>query len=396
MASKLSHMPNTLSVALSQLKQAPNKFHHAFGGPTSARKGSHSPAPQPPAGRNARDPSDDAHPDTPPVPALLDVVPRLRMTYWVTNSGRRRVATGRHHYRIVTSHGRIVRVSDNLLDIIRLIDGQRSVREITTVLAAQQCRPVHPIEIVYLIRTRLAPARLVHLPATPARITGATQDLDARSLLVLPPGADLRLARRTHRLTPTGQPIDSALSPRPERSRHIARTSAGRALITVAASILIFAVGAGLGLGLGHHGWLFGGQQAQAKPATTQLSVKSQGPTPAPTPNPYATSTYVWRAGDNLTAVARQFHMPPQIILEANNLASANGIQPGTALIIPSRYRPGLNPLQMQHPIYYVVQPGDTLSSIAVTFNATTFDIDSMNNITDYTLLFPGQGLLIP
>lgn len=44
----------------------------------------------------------------------------------------------------------------------------------------------------------------------------------------------------------------------------------------------------------------------------------------------------------------------------------------------------------------YIVQPGDTLSSIAVRFNVTLADLLAANNMTDPNLLAAGQQLVIP
>ena len=44
----------------------------------------------------------------------------------------------------------------------------------------------------------------------------------------------------------------------------------------------------------------------------------------------------------------------------------------------------------------YVVQPGDTLSSIARSFNTTVSAIVSANNITNPNLIYAGQTLIIP
>ena len=45
---------------------------------------------------------------------------------------------------------------------------------------------------------------------------------------------------------------------------------------------------------------------------------------------------------------------------------------------------------------FYIVQPGDTLSSIALRFNVTVNDLMSANNISDPNLLAAGQQLVIP
>src|ERR1051326_1920507 len=99
-----------------------------------------------------------------PIAALLAFVPRLRTTYRVLNGNARApVATGRTHYRLRLGAGQTLYVSDNLLDLVRLIDGRRSIQALSDALAEQQGRPVHPAEIVYLLRRQLVPGGLVEL-----------------------------------------------------------------------------------------------------------------------------------------------------------------------------------------------------------------------------------------
>ena len=47
-------------------------------------------------------------------------------------------------------------------------------------------------------------------------------------------------------------------------------------------------------------------------------------------------------------------------------------------------------------PMVYIVQPGDTLRSIATRFGTTAEAICTYNNLPNCNLIYPGQELLIP
>jgi LysM repeat protein len=72
---------------------------------------------------------------------------------WATSRRRYRVRVGWH-----TAH-----VSDNLLDLLLLVDGRHTVAEITDELERRQERQVHVAEVAYLLRERLGAAGLVRL-----------------------------------------------------------------------------------------------------------------------------------------------------------------------------------------------------------------------------------------
>jgi LysM repeat protein len=57
----------------------------------------------------------------------------------------------------------VARVSDNIVELLLLVDGQRTVTELAAELGRRQGRFVHPAEVGYLLRRRLAPAGLVRI-----------------------------------------------------------------------------------------------------------------------------------------------------------------------------------------------------------------------------------------
>jgi len=108
---------------------------------------------------------------------------------------------------------------------------------------------------------------------------------------------------------------------------------------------------------------------------------------------------YVIQPGDTLLSIASRFNTTVQAILAANpQITNPNVILVGQVIIIPGT-TPGPQPPPPPPPTTgtYVVQRGDTLSSIARRFGTTVNAILAANpQITNPNLIFPGQVLVIP
>ena len=108
------------------------------------------------------------------------------------------------------------------------------------------------------------------------------------------------------------------------------------------------------------------------------------------------TTTYIVQSGDTLTSIAIKFDTTVQAIAELNDLQNPNLIYVGEILKIPTNSRGNLSAPSSRHYIKtYIVQSGDTLTSIAKKFNTTTDKIALLNNITNPNLIYPGQILKI-
>lgn len=135
------------------------------------------------------------------------------------------------------------------------------------------------------------------------------------------------------------------------------------------------------------------------------------GPAPAPEPSPAPTDVYTVQPGDSLSTIAlklgvdeAELYADNRAQIEADaqangQLNSANGhwIYPGTVLVVP-----GSNPVG-EHA--YTVQPGDSLSLIAMKTSAeegreiTWEEIYDLNRAVigpNPDLIYPGQVLEIP
>jgi len=368
--------------------------------------------------------SPSQHLDQLPIAALLAFVPRLRTTYRVINpqSGRQ-VATPRTHYRLRLATGQTLYISDNLLDLVRLIDGRRSIQALSDALAERQSRPVHPAEIVYLIRRRLAPGGLVELslplalpeprPTTPlgrsARSAGIAQAANgaAERRLTGATDAAAHVQRRT-----ISRPVEKRLEVewippgrRAERLRatrrpsRLARRLKRASYVNLVATFLVV-LAAGTAFAFAHAGFshasftppslssIFG-----AATPTVTITLRTVTPTPTPPPQPMR---YVVQGTDTLAKIAAHFHVTVTALLLVNNMKSPAQLQDGQVLIIPTVYHPGANPATLAYPIFYVVRQGDNLSSIAQFFG-TTFDIlVHFNHLTNPNLIKPGDSLVIP
>jgi putative chitinase len=133
---------------------------------------------------------------------------------------------------------------------------------------------------------------------------------------------------------------------------------------------------------------------------------------------------YTVRAGDFVARIAQQFNSSVEAIIIANQLNENGLIFVGQQLIIPLAQLPTATltpsitptgatatpaamtvtppagtprpPVTTGPTILYIVQPGDSLSSIAVRFGTTVQAIAQANNILNFNLVAAGQRLNIP
>ncbi len=120
-----------------------------------------------------------------------------------------------------------------------------------------------------------------------------------------------------------------------------------------------------------------------------RLTIPGGGSTPA-----QSTGYYVVARGDTLSAIAGRFGTTVQTLVQANSLASADRIFVGQRLVIPGGGSTPTSPSGTTG--YYVVQRGDTVSSIAVRHGVTAWAIVQANHLANPNFIYVGQRLVIP
>lgn len=101
--------------------------------------------------------------------------------------------------------------------------------------------------------------------------------------------------------------------------------------------------------------------------------------------------------GETLTQIATLYRTTVEAIAQANGIMNIGYIYAGQKLIIPDGGR-GLASSSVQPPASattYVVQPGDTLFSIAMRFRTSVQTLMVANNMSNPDLLYPGQVLVL-
>jgi LysM repeat protein len=97
---------------------------------------------------------------------------------------------------------------------------------------------------------------------------------------------------------------------------------------------------------------------------------------------------YVVQSGDTLTSIAQQFDVSTEAILVRNGMTNGSYIRRGQTLIIP------VGGVAM--PATHTVQPGESLTAIANLYSTTVDALADANNMTSSTRIVPGQVLNLP
>jgi LysM repeat protein len=107
-------------------------------------------------------------------------------------------------------------------------------------------------------------------------------------------------------------------------------------------------------------------------------------------PSPEQPGVHIVRRGETLQTIAQMYGTTVNAIATANGIVNPNYIWVGQSLTIPggTGEQPGGQT--------YVVQRGDTLSSIAVRFGTTAWAIAYANDLPNVNIIYVGQTLSIP
>ena len=100
-----------------------------------------------------------------------------------------------------------------------------------------------------------------------------------------------------------------------------------------------------------------------------------------------ATNTYTVRSGDTLSSIAAKFGTNYQALASLNGISNPNLIYVGQVLRVNGSASAGS--------VYYTVQSGDNLSSIASRYGTSYQSIASLNGLANPNLIYVGQTLKI-
>jgi LysM repeat protein len=126
----------------------------------------------------------------------------------------------------------------------------------------------------------------------------------------------------------------------------------------------------------------------------TETPRPSNTPLPSPTPTPSGPITYVVEEGDSLSSIADQFQVTIDMLIAVNDLEDPNNIGVGTELIIPDPEAE----LPTETALPETLVPGSTIEYTvsAERFNSTVDAIAEANDLDPADVLFVGLQLLVP
>jgi LysM repeat protein len=140
---------------------------------------------------------------------------------------------------------------------------------------------------------------------------------------------------------------------------------------------------------------------ATPEPTATTAPVEQATEEPEPEPiTPVATdaTTHVVQPGENLFRISLQYGITVQAISQANNITNPALIYVGQTLQIPAgsgTTAPPAMPGQTCDTVY-VVQPGDNLFRIALSYDYSQYYLAQYNGIANPSLVYVGQQICIP
>lgn len=106
------------------------------------------------------------------------------------------------------------------------------------------------------------------------------------------------------------------------------------------------------------------------------------------------------QAGESLSSIAQAYGTTAENLAVLNELANINAIYVGQVLRVgsesPETEAPPPSEVQALASIVHYVVPGETLFRIALRYGLTVVDLQSANEISDPSLIYSGQELIIP
>src|SRR5215216_7594716 len=105
---------------------------------------------------------------------------------------------------------------------------------------------------------------------------------------------------------------------------------------------------------------------------------------------PPGLTIHVVQRGETLFRIALNYNMTTDELAQLNNISDPSMIDVGQRLLVPAQ---GAAPVQVQM-VMHIVQPGESVDSIAALYGLTVDDLKAKNHITnDATSFYVGQLL---
>ena len=105
---------------------------------------------------------------------------------------------------------------------------------------------------------------------------------------------------------------------------------------------------------------------------------------------------YLIQKGDGLSTIAAKFGITKKELLTLNNLEKTSAIRVGKKLIIPFAQKKIDAMVDAELQGFYVIEKGDGLGTIAAKFSITKKDLRTLNNLEKTSTIKVGKKLIIP
>lgn len=97
---------------------------------------------------------------------------------------------------------------------------------------------------------------------------------------------------------------------------------------------------------------------------------------------------YLVQEGDTLSTIANKFNTNENTIMDLNNIAFPDMIRAGKEIIVPINKEKYFD--------YYKIQKGDTLYAISRQYNINPHLLAILNGLKEEDYIYPNQEILIP
>lgn len=130
-------------------------------------------------------------------------------------------------------------------------------------------------------------------------------------------------------------------------------------------------------------------------PTPTNTGTPTATPTLTPTPTP-TPRTHTVVAGETLIYLAQQYGVDMDELAALNNIQDVRSLRSGQTLIIPPSQNAVAPADSLPNLMVYVIESGDTISSIAYEFGTPIDAILAANPNLNIDLIYPGQEIIVP